>query len=143
MKCFYHRDREAVGLCKSCGKGLCGDCQTDLGQGLACKDRCEDRVRSLIALIDHNVRVAPAARTIMRLNRRTWVLVGLFALITGIFITILSASDERIRLVVPLGLLVSLFGVVLLVLVWKLPRVPDATEASRPRQRGDQTTSWT
>jgi len=126
MKCFYHRDREAVGLCKSCGKGLCGDCQTDLGQGLACKDRCEDRVRSLLALIDHNVRAAPAARTIMRINRRTWVLVGLFALMAGIFITILSASDERIRLVVPLGLLVSLFGIVLLVFVWKLPRDPES-----------------
>jgi hypothetical protein len=105
---------------------LCDDCQTDLGQGLACKDRCEDRVRSLIALIDHNVRAAPAARTIMRLNRRTWVLVGLFVLITGILITILSALDERIRLVLPLGLLVSLFGAVLLVFAWKLPHVPES-----------------
>ena len=64
----------------------------------------------------------------MRLNRRTWVLVGLFVLITGIFITILSALDERIRLVVPLGLLVSLFGVVLLVVVSKLPRVPESQD---------------
>ena len=26
MKCFNHVDREAVGQCKSCGKGLCKDC---------------------------------------------------------------------------------------------------------------------
>ena len=72
MRCYYHQDRDAVGLCKSCGKGLCADCQTDLGQGLACKGRCEARVRDLIALIDHNVRVAPAAQTLLRLNRRNW-----------------------------------------------------------------------
>jgi hypothetical protein len=64
----------------------------------------------------------------MRLNRRTWVLVGLFALITGVLITIPSVLDERIRLVVPLGLLVSLFGVVLLVFVWQFPRVPESQD---------------
>ncbi len=26
MKCFNHTDREAVGQCKNCGKGLCKDC---------------------------------------------------------------------------------------------------------------------
>ncbi len=26
MKCFNHTDRDAVGQCKSCGKGLCKDC---------------------------------------------------------------------------------------------------------------------
>lgn len=26
MKCFNHTDREAVGQCQSCGKGLCKDC---------------------------------------------------------------------------------------------------------------------
>lgn len=26
MKCFYHEDREAVGQCLSCGKGLCKEC---------------------------------------------------------------------------------------------------------------------
>jgi hypothetical protein len=26
MRCFYHHDKEAVGSCKSCGKGLCPEC---------------------------------------------------------------------------------------------------------------------
>jgi hypothetical protein len=45
MKCFYHHDQDAVGECKSCGKGLCPACAVDLGKGLACRQRCEDNVR--------------------------------------------------------------------------------------------------
>lgn len=26
MKCFYHPDRDAVGQCVECGKGLCSEC---------------------------------------------------------------------------------------------------------------------
>ena len=26
MKCFYHVDRDAVGTCQTCGKGLCQEC---------------------------------------------------------------------------------------------------------------------
>lgn len=37
-----------MGLCKSCGKGLCRACAVDLGQGLACADSCEVDVRDMI-----------------------------------------------------------------------------------------------
>ncbi len=48
MRCFYHHDREAVGTCRSCDKGLCPDCAVDLVEGLACRNRCEASVRALI-----------------------------------------------------------------------------------------------
>ena len=51
MKCFYHRDIEAVGICKSCNRGLCGDCAAEIGEGLACKGRCEDTVAKLLSLL--------------------------------------------------------------------------------------------
>ncbi|MBP7275989.1 MAG: hypothetical protein KBA51_07280, partial [Kiritimatiellae bacterium] len=35
MKCFNHEDRDAVGTCKSCGKGVCRECAVDMGKGLA------------------------------------------------------------------------------------------------------------
>lgn len=28
MKCFYHENKDAVGQCKNCGKGLCKECIT-------------------------------------------------------------------------------------------------------------------
>jgi hypothetical protein len=48
VKCFHHPADDAVGLCKSCGKGLCKTCAVDLGEGLACADSCEVAVRDLI-----------------------------------------------------------------------------------------------
>jgi hypothetical protein len=44
MNCFNHRDKPAIGICKSCGKGLCGDCVAELPNVLACKDSCEKQV---------------------------------------------------------------------------------------------------
>jgi hypothetical protein len=52
MHCFYHPEREAVGLCKSCSKGICTECAVDLDRGLACRGRCEDKVRKIIEVTD-------------------------------------------------------------------------------------------
>lgn len=54
MRCFYHRDTDAIATCKSCGRGLCGECGNDVGNGLACRDRCEAEVRSLNRIIARN-----------------------------------------------------------------------------------------
>ena len=54
MRCFYHRDIEAVGTCKNCCRGLCPTCAIDVGNGLACRERCEDEVRSLNRVIARN-----------------------------------------------------------------------------------------
>ena len=58
MRCFYHQDKEAVGQCRYCGKGLCPECTADLDAGLACRNRCEDKVRSLIQMIERNLKAS-------------------------------------------------------------------------------------
>jgi hypothetical protein len=63
MRCFYHQDKEAVGTCRSCGKGVCIECAVDLGKGLACRSRCEETARAVIALIDRNIQLSVAAPT--------------------------------------------------------------------------------
>src|SRR6516164_5258885 len=103
MRCYNHRDRDAVGLCKSCGKGLCDACQTDLGQGLACKNRCEETVRRLIALVQHNVRAVPTAMVWLRWSRWVWVGIGLFILMPGCTFTVLGVLDSRFRILILLG----------------------------------------
>ncbi len=54
MKCFNHHDADAIGQCKHCSKGLCTECVTDLGNGLACKDVHEEEVELLNSLIENN-----------------------------------------------------------------------------------------
>ncbi len=52
MKCYYHPNVEAVGVCKNCGKALCHESIVEFGQFLACKESkaCQYRVRYAAAL---------------------------------------------------------------------------------------------
>jgi hypothetical protein len=44
MKCFVHRDSDAVAVCRSCGRALCPECISEVGLSCACKNRCESGV---------------------------------------------------------------------------------------------------
>ncbi|MEZ5426327.1 MAG: hypothetical protein R2747_08690 [Pyrinomonadaceae bacterium] len=76
MRCFNHPDVEAVGSCKSCCKGLCAGCATDLGHGLACESHI-DAVENLNLLIERNVRVG-------NINKRGKLITPLFLGFMGI-----------------------------------------------------------
>ena len=41
MECFYHTGKSAVGVCKSCQRGLCRGCAKEVTNGIACVSRCE------------------------------------------------------------------------------------------------------
>lgn len=61
MNCFNHSDKSAIGSCKFCSKGLCLDCATDLGHGLACKNKHETQVENINMLISKNTQVYASA----------------------------------------------------------------------------------
>jgi hypothetical protein len=42
MRCFNHPDRDAVGICSSCRRGVCVECAHEVGKSLACTGQCED-----------------------------------------------------------------------------------------------------
>lgn len=63
MNCFNHRSVPAIGLCKSCGKGLCADCATELVSGLACKASCKT------AVDEHNRQVQNILSRILELEK--------------------------------------------------------------------------
>ena len=73
MRCFYHQEKEAVGTCRSCGKGLCPECAADLTKGLACRGRCEDDVRAVIELVDRNIKLQPTAARLIQEAAHVWL----------------------------------------------------------------------
>ncbi len=77
MNCFNHKDKPAIALCKSCGKALCGDCLSEVPNGIACKGSCEDRVNLINRIVDRNSQVLAAARHQVRHS-------GLIILLLGI-----------------------------------------------------------
>jgi len=40
MKCFNHLEREAVAICKACGKAVCRECGLETENGIACQQSC-------------------------------------------------------------------------------------------------------
>ncbi|MFC2004750.1 hypothetical protein ACFLUY_00835 [Chloroflexota bacterium] len=40
MKCFQHPEKEAIGVCQTCGKGVCRDCYLEDGGVLYCSKAC-------------------------------------------------------------------------------------------------------
>ncbi len=54
MKCYNHADVDAVGTCKTCCKGICHDCLTDVGNGIACTASCVEEVREVNGLVERS-----------------------------------------------------------------------------------------
>jgi len=44
MKCYRHRDVDAIAICGHCTKGLCGECVVDAEGGTACGEGCAREV---------------------------------------------------------------------------------------------------
>lgn len=83
MNCFNHRSEGAVGICKSCGKGLCPACATEVPNGIACRDSCEDRVNLLNRIIDANSKTLAIANKQMRSGAILLLSLGLCLLATA------------------------------------------------------------
>jgi len=67
MRCFKHQDREAIGSCKACYKGLCVECAADLDHGLACKGHHESAVEiqnAIISKVIQTQQVAPKTKSV-------------------------------------------------------------------------------
>jgi len=57
LRCFYHPEKDAVGTCKHCHRGVCAGCAAEREGGLACRGRCETDVDAVNALIAKNIQV--------------------------------------------------------------------------------------
>jgi hypothetical protein len=137
VKCFYHHEQDAVGGCKSCGKGLCPECAVDLGKGLACSGRCEAQVRALIALIDQNAETAGKTVRLLRSARQThfWTAALYIALGAG-FASWGLLSEEMLGFAVVLGGLFLVYGLFSITSALRLPRfesVPSSTMQAEPK----------
>ena len=138
MRCFYHQDREAIGVCKSCGKGLCPECAVDLGKGLACRGRCEADAQAVIQLINQNVRhmdvverALQGRRSVLQQNSSTRYATGLFMGVAGAIFTIFGAADlARFAFPFALGIAFLVFSVYWMILARRFGK--DKPPAEKP-----------
>lgn len=57
MNCFNHQSTVSIGACKVCGKGLCPECLTDLGHGIACKNKHEEDAEDYKFIMDKSIKI--------------------------------------------------------------------------------------
>ena len=109
MRCFNHRDRDAVGICKACQKALCPDCANDLGHGIACRDKHESEVTAMHSLISRAMRA-------QSFSKRGHIATPLFYFaLGGIFLLYGLTTERRLSLLVYLGGAMVAYGTFLFV----------------------------
>ncbi|MHB8524314.1 MAG: hypothetical protein ACYDH9_26640 [Limisphaerales bacterium] len=112
MRCFYHQDKDAVGSCKSCGKGLCAECAVDLGKGLACRGHCEADAQAVISLIERNIQLQPTTTRLIEAGSSARLAGALFFLVTGALFLIYGLRSERdMTFIAILGACFLVFGI--------------------------------
>jgi hypothetical protein len=104
MECFYHEGATAVGSCRSCLKGLCRSCATELEGGLACAGRCESMVRSVVATIQQSARYQGVSTGLLRSARGLWLGLTAVAALVGLFVIAWGLSLPTFREIAILGI---------------------------------------
>lgn len=57
MKCYKHQNVDAIGLCKSCHKGVCLDCSVLVDGSVACEDSCKADVAQINSMLKQGQKV--------------------------------------------------------------------------------------
>lgn len=47
MKCYNHPERDAVAVCKACGKAVCHACGIETGHGFVCQQSCAESLAEI------------------------------------------------------------------------------------------------
>ena len=101
MKCFYHPQSDAVGICKNCNKGLCQECAVDVGNGIACKDSCETEVKALNEAIDKGKSSYKKTGGVYVRNAIIFALLGFVFLVFGL----IAINTPTAYLMIPIGII--------------------------------------
>ncbi|HJR67339.1 MAG TPA: hypothetical protein VJ802_13000 [Gemmatimonadaceae bacterium] len=67
MRCYYHRDVDAVATCRNCCRGLCEGCTAEVNKMSACRGRCEADVAAVQTLLARSDRAFTTAARQMRI----------------------------------------------------------------------------
>jgi|SRR5918999_1098123 hypothetical protein len=83
VRCYYHREIEAIAICRSCCRGLCDACAVAIDKVSACRDRCEGDVAALHAILRRSdSAVATGARQLRIAALICILFAGLFVILS-------------------------------------------------------------
>jgi hypothetical protein len=84
MKCFNHRELDAIAVCKHCGRALCAGCVVESSGMSACKGRCEAGVAAAHSETQLNLHSFVSLVTVLRVVALLGYTVGVAGIGVGI-----------------------------------------------------------
>jgi hypothetical protein len=85
MKCFNHRELDAIAVCKHSGRALCSGCTGESSGMAACKGRCEAAVDASHAETQLNLQGFRSTMGMFRVMAPLSFTIGLIAVIVGTY----------------------------------------------------------
>lgn len=83
MRCYYHRDADAIATCRSCNRGLCEACAAEVNKATACRGRCEAEVAEMRAMLQSGADATVGYARVLRIAALLCVLfAALFVVLT-------------------------------------------------------------
>jgi len=84
MKCYYHIDDDAVGMCARCGKALCSVCAEDVGGALLCPGcialaQEEERLRAEQEALETKAETRLVLKSVKKTMLWSWIVTAAFA----------------------------------------------------------------
>lgn len=97
MNCFRHQDRQAVAICRNCGKATCPLCATDSTYGIACSSQCVHEL-SQGEQLDARLRQSfgVGTRPPVPASVPTYFFFGLILTMTGIYLSFTNADIDYV-----------------------------------------------
>jgi hypothetical protein len=111
MKCYTHRDIEAVAVCRSCGRALCRECVTEVGLSCSCKGRCESVVAAMNELVERGRTAYQKTSVLQHRNGVFIILLGVAFLALGVIDLSRGEASEWTYFVFAAGVLFAGMGV--------------------------------
>jgi len=105
MKCYNHKNQEAQGICKACGKGLCKECTSETENAISCHGSCKKQAELMNGIIKNNARIISIS------NKRIKHL-GIFSISAGILFIILGIVVSIAEIIT--GIIFAILGIILI-----------------------------
>jgi hypothetical protein len=99
MRCFQHRDYDAIAVCQNCGKATCADCCDDTGPAVACGADCAAEVQRSYDLKRQLMQsFGVGTRPPMPASVPTYFFFGMILLATGIYLSFTRPEVDYLTL---------------------------------------------
>lgn len=108
MKCFNHHDRDAFGICKTCGKALCLECMSKNSDNVVCANnlKCQMLAKQNDALVGN------ANKLYSKENIGRYKLVGIGYLLIGITFAVVCIMTNFSIIIGSIAVIFIMLGVI-------------------------------